>query len=138
MKKEYIETGKAKLIYRDFPTDQLALAASMIARCAPKQRYFGIIEIMFKTQDKWRNAINPKEALENIGRLAGMPKTTVEDCINNQTAYESVMKIRNEGSKVYKISATPTLIVNGKKLDSGLTIDEYRKALDAALAKVSN
>ena len=72
LKKEYVDTGKIKLIYRDFPTDQLAVAASMVAKCAPENRYFSIIKLMFRPQDKWRRAKNPHEALSNIGRLAGM------------------------------------------------------------------
>ena len=68
-----MDTGKIKFIFRDFPLDRVALAASMIARCAPEERYFGIISLMFETQDTWRSATNPQAALESIGRLAGMP-----------------------------------------------------------------
>ena len=136
LKKEYVDTGKARLIYRDFPTDQLALAASMIARCAPKERYFGIIELMFKTQENWRRSQNPRKALSNIGRLAGMSQATVDACMNSKTAYESVMKLRNEGSQKFRVDSTPTLIVNGKKLDGGLSLEEYRKAFDDALTQV--
>ena len=133
IKKEYVDTGKAKLIYRDFPTDQLALAASMIARCAPKTRYFGIVKIMFETQDNWRNSQNPRQALANIGRIAGMSLETVNQCINSKVAYESVMRLREEGSKKFNIDSTPTLIVNGEKIDSGLKIEEYREILDKLL-----
>ena len=133
LKKEFIDTGKAKLIYRDFPTDQLALAASMIARCAAKERYFGIIKLMYKTQADWRSAKTPIDALSSIGRLAGMSKATIEACIKSQDAYDIVMKLRNEGSKKFEIDSTPTLIVNGKKLKSGLSVDEYRNEFNAAL-----
>ena len=138
IKKEYVDTGKAKLIYRDFPTDQLALAASMIARCAPKTRYFGIVKIMFETQDNWRNSQNPRQALANIGRIAGMSLETVNQCINSKVAYESVMRLREEGSKKFNIDATPTLIVNGEKIDSGLKIEEYREIFDKLLKKAQS
>ena len=138
IKKEYVDTGKAKLIYRDFPTDQLALAASMIARCAPKTRYFGIVKIMFETQDNWRNSQNPRQALANIGRIAGMSLETVNQCINSKVAYESVMRLREEGSKKFNIDSTPTLIVNGKKIESGLKIEDYRKIFDRLLKKVKS
>ena len=138
IKKEYVDTGKAKLIYSDFPTDQLALAASMIARCAPKTRYFGIVKIMFETQDNWRNSQNPRQALANIGRIAGMSLATVNQCINSKVAYESVMRLREEGSKKFNIDATPTLIVNGEKIDSGLKIEDYRKLFDKLLKKVKS
>ncbi len=138
IKKEYVDTGKAKLIYRDFPTDQLALAASMIARCAPKTRYFGIVKIMFETQDNWRNSQNPRQALANIGRIAGMSLETVNQCINSKVAYESVMRLREEGSKKFNIDSTPTLKVNGEKIESGLKIEDYRKLFDKLLKKVKS
>ena len=133
LKKEYVDTGKIKLIYRDFPTDQLALAASMVAKCAPENRYFSMIELMYRTQDKWRRAKNPHEALSNIGRLAGMSPATVEACMNNQAVFDGVMKQRNEGHENFNIEATPTLIVNGKKIEGGLTLEEFRVEFDKAL-----
>ena len=138
LKKEYLDTGKIKLIYRDFPTDQLAVAASMIAKCAPKKRYFSIIELMFKTQEKWRRSPNPQEALTNIGRLAGMSQATVEACMSNQSVFDGVMKQRDEGQKIFNINSTPTLIVNGKKIEGGLSLKEFRQEFDQALSDSGN
>ena len=135
LKKEYVDTGKIKLIYRDFPTDQLALAASMIAKCAPENRYFSIIKLMFRTQDKWRRSKNPREALSNIGRLAGMSQATVNACMSNQLVFDAVMKQRNDGIKIFNIESTPTLIVNGKKIEGGLTLEEFRQVFDQALSE---
>ena len=136
LKKEYVDTGKVKMIYRDFPTDQMALAASMIARCAPEDRYFGIIELMFRTQDNWRRSTNPREDLANIGRLAGMSLATIEACMRNQAVYDGVMKQRNVGIKKHNIDSTPTLIVNGKKIEGGLALEEFRQVFDKALTEV--
>ena len=137
LKKEYVDTGKVKLIFRDFPTDKMALAASMIARCAPVERFFGIIELMFRTQDDWRRSKNPRVELINIGRLAGMSQATVETCLSNQELFDGVMKQRNEGTRKFKIDSTPTFIVNGRKLDGGLPLDKFRHVFDQALAEVS-
>ena len=137
LKKEYLDTGKIKLIYRDFPTDQLAVAASMIAKCAPKNRYFGIIELMFRTQDTWRRSSNPREALSNIGRLAGMSQATVEAYMSNQSIFDGVMKQRDEGQKLFNINSTPTLVVNGKKIEGGLSLKEIRQVFDQALSDSS-
>ena len=136
LKKEFVDTGKVKFVYRDFPTDQVALAASMIARCAPKERYFGIIELMFRTQDNWRRSTNPKEDLANIGRLAGMSLATIEACMRNQAVYDGVMKQRNAGIEKYNIDSTPTLIVNGKKIEGGLRLEEFRQVFNKALTEV--
>ena len=106
----------------------------MIAKCAPKNRYFGIIELMFRTQDSWRRSPNPREALFNIGRLAGMSQATVKACMSNQAVFDSIMKQRDEGQKLFNINSTPTLIVNGKKIEGGLSLKEFRKEFDQALA----
>ena len=70
IKKEYVDTGKIKFIFRDFPLDRIALAASMIARCVPEERYFGVINLMFETQDTWRTRLTHRPRLR---ALAGSP-----------------------------------------------------------------
>ena len=134
IKKEYLDTGKIKFIYRDFPLDRVALAASMIARCAPEERYFGIISLMFETQDTWRNAANPQAALESIGRLAGMPAETLQTCLQNRAVFDAVMKQRDDGDQKFKIESTPTILVNGKKIDGSLDIGRFREVVDQALS----
>ena len=108
----------------------MALAASMIARCAPEERFFSIIELMFRTQESWRRSTNPQESLANIGRLAGMSLATVKACMSNQAVYDGVMKQRNDGIKIHNIDSTPTLIVNGKKVAGGSPLKELRRAID--------
>ena len=133
IKKEYVDTGKIKFIYRDFPLDRVALAASMIARCAPEDRYFGIISLMFETQDTWRSAANPQAALESIGRLAGMPAEILQACVQNRTVFDAVMKQRNDGDQKFKIESTPTILVNGEKIDGSVDIGRFREVVDQAL-----
>ena len=127
-------TGKIKFIFRDFPLDRIALAASMIARCVPEERYFGVINLMFETQDTWRNAANPQAALESIGRLAGMPSETLQVCVQNRAVFDAVMKQRNDGDKKFKIESTPTILVNGQKIKGSLDIGRFREVVDQALA----
>ena len=134
IKKEYVDTGKIKFIFRDFPLDRVALAASMIARCAPEERYFGVISLMFETQDTWRGAANPQAALESIGRLAGMPAEILQACVQNRTVFDAVMKQRNDGDQKFKIESTPTILVNGEKIDGSVDIGRFREVVDQALA----
>ena len=136
IKKEYVDTGKIKFIFRDFPLDRVALAASMIARCAPKERYFGVIGLMFETQDTWRGAANPQAALESIGRLAGMTAETLQTCVQNRAVFDAVMKQRNEGDQKFKIASTPTILVNGQKIDGNVDIERFRELVDQALTGV--
>ena len=135
IKKEYVDTGKIKFIFRDFPLDRIALAASMIARCAPEERYFGVINLMFETQDSWRNAANPQAALETIGRLAGIPSETLQVCVQNRAVFDAVIKQRNDGDRKFKIESTPTILVNGQKINGSLDIGRFRELVDQALAE---
>ena len=135
IKKEYIETGKVKFIYRDFPLDRLALAAAMMARCAPKERYFPVVDIVFRTQQNWAKVADPAAALSQIGLLAGISKETYQACVGNKVVFDGVMKMRNDGDKKFKVQSTPTFIVNGKRIDGHLPIERFRKVLDAEVAK---
>ena len=135
IKKEYIETGKVKFIYRDFPLDRLALAAAMMARCAPKERYFPVVDIVYRTQQNWAKVADPAAALSQIGLLAGISKETYQACTSNKTVFDGVMKIRNDGDKKFKVQSTPTFIVNDKRIDGHLSIERFSKVLDAELAK---
>ena len=135
LKTEYIKTGKARFIYRDFPLDRLALAAAMMARCAPKERYYPIVDIIFRTQTNWAKQANPTEALSQIGLLSGISKKTYKACVGNKDIYEGVMKIRNDGEAKFDIQSTPTIIINGKPIKGHLTAEKLRLTLDSELAK---
>ena len=134
LKKEYIETGKVRMVYKDFPLDQLATVAAMMARCAKPNQYFGVINILFKSQQKWARSSDPATALAQIGRLAGISRATFDACIKSQQVFDGVMKSRNEGNEKYKVQSTPTFIVNGRKIDGGLPIEDFRKVLNKAIA----
>lgn len=135
LKKEYIDTGKVRLIFREFPTAPrpLALAAAMLARCAPKERYFGIINVLFRSQMQWGRAAQPVEALAGIGRLAGVSRATFDACLKNEEIYQGIVKIATHGETKFGITATPSFIVNGKKIEGAVSLFEFRKIIDAAL-----
>src|SRR5687768_5061793 len=71
-KEKYVDTGKVRLIFREFPFDGLALRASMLARCAGAERYFPMLDVLFQQQNQWTRAKDPMAALAQIGRLAGV------------------------------------------------------------------
>ena len=137
IKKEYIVTGKIKFIYRDFPLDQFALAAAMMARCSAKERYFGVIDVIFRTQREWGRNPNPRKALEQIGKIVGVSESTYEACVTDKVVHDGMIKMRNDAVEKYKVRTTPTFVVNEKKINGGLPLEELRKVLDAAVAKAS-
>lgn len=134
IKKNYIDTGKVALVFRDFPLDRLALAASMMARCAPKERYFGIISALFLGQQSWARDPNPTGALAGVGRLAGMPQETFEACLKDRDVLNGIVKMRSEAEKQYGVESTPTFIINGQKIEGGQPYETFAQVIDAALA----
>lgn len=135
LKKEFIDTGKLRLVYRDFPLDRLALTASMVARCAGRERYFGFLDAFYAGQSGWARSSDPVAALAGIARLGAMAQPDFDACLKDRTVADAVLKQRLEGEKTFNIDATPTLIVNGDKYSGGLTLDEIKAIMAPMLSK---
>lgn len=137
IKKEFIDTGKAKLVFRDFPFDGAALKAAMLARCAPPERYYGLLDLLFQKQDQWAHAADPLLALGRLGKLAGLSQADIDACFANQALADGILKIRMDGEKKYGIESTPTFIFNdGKeKLAGALSFDEFAKTINKLAAR---
>ncbi len=135
IKEAYIDTGKVKLIFRDFPLGSLALAAAMLARCAPPERYFGMIEALFRSQEIWSSMNNPLKYLERIARLGGMSKNDVEACLKNEALMKAIQAKAAAGEKEHGIRATPTFVIEGEKVSGNLPFEDFRVILDKAVAK---
>ena len=135
LKSEYIDTGKVRFIFREFPLDELAVAASMLARCAGKDdssKALAMIDVLFSSQDRWA-VRQPIPVLMQIGKQAGLTEKAFDDCLKDQKLYNDIMAMRERGSKDYKVESTPTIFVNGKAIKGGATIDELKKVIDPLL-----
>jgi len=130
IKTEYIEPGKAKLVYRDFPLDEVALKASLLARCAPDDKFFTFIDALFTQQFAWSRSNDPVEALTNLGMVGGLSKESVEACLSNEELTDYVLQVRLDGQNEYDVNSTPTVIINGKKLAHVSSFDEVKAAID--------
>jgi protein-disulfide isomerase len=129
VKAAYIDTGKAKLIYRDFPLDGLALRAAGLARCAPPERYFPMIDTLFQQQDNWSRAKDPMDALAKLGRLAGMSPDLIDACLKSDKLMDGIVNIRLGGEQQFKVDSTPTFLINGTKVSGFLPFEEFDKLL---------
>ena len=132
---DWIDTGKAKLIFRDFPLDQYALKAAMVARCAPPDRFFAFIDVLFQQQVTWAGAGGPDaitQALSRIARLGGIGEDKFDACINDKAMNDRILNERLVASQQYGVESTPTFFINGKKLVGAAPYDEFAKALAAA------
>ncbi len=132
LKKQYLDTGKAKLIFRDFPLDGAALRAAMLARCGGKERFFPFVDVLLKTQNTWSRAKDPVAALTQVGRMGGLSKDEIEACLKNEALMDGILRIRLDGQNEFDVSSTPTFIINGKKVAGALPFAEFEKLLKSA------
>ena len=131
LKKKWIDTGKVKLIYRDFPLDQTALKAAQLAECAGKDKYFGVIDMIFETQPKWATASDPIAELAKSLRIAGMGDAEVKACLANDAVANGVVA-DYRGGETLGVNSTPTLFINGTEFKGARSVEE----LDATFSKL--
>jgi protein-disulfide isomerase len=128
MKKKYIDTGKLRFIFREFPLDTLALAGSMLARCAGKEKFFPLIETLFAQQKEWVTQ-KPMQPLLAIARQAGFTQQSFEECLANQQVQNGIEEVRQRAVQRLNVQSTPTFFVNGKLFRGTLTIQELDKEM---------
>ena len=129
LKKEYIDTGKVRFIYRDFPLDAYALKASMLARCSGNNRYFKFLKVLFKKQENWTRNGDPLVNLQRISRLGGISLEDFKVCLGNKALEDGILKKSLSGGKKYKVDSTPTIIINEEKYTGDHSFEELDKHL---------
>jgi protein-disulfide isomerase len=134
LKKNYIDTGKIRFVYRDYPLDGLAAGAALLARCAPGNRGTVMIDQMFKNQTEWVRAQNPLESLRGYAQLAGMSADDVDACLKNEGIMNKIREVQETASTAYKVQATPTFFINEDRLEAPKSYEVMAKALDQAIA----
>jgi protein-disulfide isomerase len=135
LKKKWIDTGKAKLVLRDFPLDEPALRAAMIARCAPPDRYYAYVDTFFAAQDKWVTARDYREALARLVKLGGMSKDEFDNCLKDTALENKIVEGRLIASKELDVNSTPTFFINGTKFAGAPTVEDFDKVLSGLSAK---
>lgn len=117
IRSKLIDTGKVYYIFRDFPLDQLALAAAMIARTLPPERYEPFVLSLLASQDRWAFArdVNPQDELQKMAALAGMPADLFQHTLADDTLRQAIMDEENRAQAEYKIEGTPTFRFNDKE-----------------------
>jgi protein-disulfide isomerase len=130
-KEKYIDTGKVYFIFREFPLDPLALAAIALARCAPRERFFPIVDLLFDTQRTWAFVDDPKTALFNVVKQAGFTQDSFNACLTDQKIADGINWVRNRAAEKLGVEATPTFFFNGKKQSGELSLEEIDKLVAA-------
>jgi len=132
LKKRYIDTGKVRFIFREFPLDPLAAGASMLARCADKEQFFPMIETLFHQQRQWA-VEKPIPPLMALAKQAGFSEQKFNTCLSDQKMLEALQAEQKRASEKFGVNSTPTLFVNGRIQKGGMSIDDLAKVIDPLL-----
>jgi len=152
LKKEYVDTGKAKIVFRSFLLNGIDAKLSQLTRCVSEKRYVPFMNVLFGRQENWLNfdeqarlvslygqeAANEKffdyivNEVEKIAAQVGLNKSKIEACYNNPEVGKYIFAVQQEGAQKYKINATPTIIVNGEKTN-GNSFEAVKDAIEDAL-----
>lgn len=132
VKEQLINTGKAKLILREFPLDKFALKASLLARCAPADKYYDLVEVIFRNQDRWVKSEDPIKSLKQLGGLTGMDDAQMDTCLNNTEMENALLKRVTDAQAQYNVSATPTFVFNegAEKFSGSQTPEKFQTTVD--------
>jgi protein-disulfide isomerase len=135
IKTEFIDTGKIRYVFREFPLDIKAAAGSMLSRCIAKDdagKYFAVVDMLFKQQNEWVMK-NTAETLTRIGKQAGLSQQQVEECLKDQALLDKIAADQKFANEVLKVNSTPTFFINGEMLRGEQTFDEFSKKITPLL-----
>ncbi|GAB5389407.1 MAG: DsbA family protein [Alphaproteobacteria bacterium] len=141
IKEQYIDTGKVRMILRDFPLDQYALQAAALTRCAPEDRYHKLVEVVFGKQQDWARSRNPTASLANLFKLGGgMTDQQIEACVTTEKLLDSLLKTSQKYGTEREIRSTPTIFIysdangaNPTRIEGSLAVSRFTRAIDALL-----
>ncbi len=134
-KKKYIDSGKVRFIFREFPLDNLAAAVSMLARCAGGDKAMPLVETYYAKQPDWAFAQgNPVPKLFDIAKQAGFTQETFDKCLTDQKLLDQITAQRTRASDTFGVNATPTFFINGKKLPEAPSMEAFDKVIGPLLA----
>src|ERR1700722_1332028 len=135
LKKDYIDTGKVRFTFREFPRNTLDVAAFVLARCVGDDKAFAAIELLFATQDKWAFVDKPLEPLIAAMRPAGLTHDQAMACLKDQSKADAIVAIGKRATDEIKMTGTPTFVIDGKVYGGELTIDQLKAILDPLIKK---
>jgi protein-disulfide isomerase len=134
IEKDLIQTGKVRFVYHDFPLDQVALTAAMVARYLPPAQYYPFVSALFANQDRWAFAqgVNNTDEIWKLAALAGMSRDTFNDAISDANLKDWILSQQKKDQEAFSIDSTPSFVINGKKYAGEMSYDAFRKLIPDA------
>lgn len=138
IQKKYIDSGKLRVVVRDYPGDQLSLQAHQLAWSKGGIKYLDFMKILYSTQDTWLTASDPVAALKSIAAQNGVSGEQFDACLKDQELLDKIIHVRLEGQQKYHITATPTFVINAKIHQGELSIKQIEDIMKPYLEPVSD
>ena len=135
IKRDYIDTGKVRMVFWDFPLGNLALAATMIARCSGQDNYVPMTTALFLSQETWARSDAPFDAIAGVARLSGMSIDDIENCLDDRELLAAIEAKAKEAESLLGVKSTPTFFIEGQLVSGNLPYGDFKDLLDKALAK---
>ncbi|MEM7694231.1 MAG: DsbA family protein [Pseudomonadota bacterium] len=132
LKSEYIDTGKVNFVTREFPFDPLAAGVFMLARCSG-EKYYDVVEVFFQTQRQWAIRQGALTEIRKIARQTGFTDESFEACLTNQQLLDGINAVKDHGYQSLGVRATPTIFIDGEKLEGPRNMRSFRDAIEPKL-----
>ena len=133
LKERYVDTGKVRYVYRDFPLDQRALDAAVVAHCAEPDEYFDFLDVLFERQAHWAGAQDHVSALVLLAKLGGLPEERVRACLADEELQSAILQQRLEGQNQHGVRSTPSFVIGGQTYAGDRGIEEFAGLIDPLL-----
>jgi protein-disulfide isomerase len=130
LKSTYIDTGRMKFVFRDFPLNEAAIGGSMVARCSG-DGFFSTLDVLFKSQSSWAYSTDFKSGIKNVVAPLGMTSNDVEACLASAELRSGILSIRSGGVQTHAVNATPTFVINGQTIVGALTFAEFSAIINS-------
>lgn len=130
---DYVNTGKVRMVFRDFPLDNLAFVAATVARCMDDARYLGFVNMLYAQQETWRSGDDPLGTISLLARLGGMSQERFDSCVGDNEVAGLILLGQQTARTTFDVRSTPTFIINDEAVVGALTYEEWQSLVDPLL-----
>jgi protein-disulfide isomerase len=130
LKALYVDTGRVKIVYRDFPLNESAIVASMVARCAG-DNFFTVLDALYRAQVSWASASDYKGALKKVVAPLGMTSALVDACVASSELRNGILSIKSAGTQAHGVNATPTFVINNQTFVGALSLSDFAAVISS-------
>jgi len=133
IKKDFVDTGKVKVIFRDFPFERVGATAALLSRCVDPSRYLGFNDLLMKQQSQWAASPNPVGSLLKLAKLAGLSQEKIDSCLANEKLLDEIVAVRKEAMDKHGFNSTPSFLINDEKVVGSGEYERFKSIIESKL-----